>query len=106
MAAGNRWRIAGPLELLFLQPTPYCNLDCSYCYLPDRDNRARMGLSTLEMALRRISESQLFGETISVVWHAGEPLAVPSTWYLEAFEIVRRNLPVQVAVEHHLQTNG
>ena len=25
----------GPLELLVVQPTPFCNLDCSYCYLPD-----------------------------------------------------------------------
>lgn len=26
----------GPIEQLVLQPTPFCNLDCKYCYLPNR----------------------------------------------------------------------
>jgi uncharacterized protein len=34
----------GPLELLVIQPTPFCNLNCSYCYLPDRQNTRKMSL--------------------------------------------------------------
>ena len=33
----ERW-----IDLFILQPTPFCNLDCDYCYLPDRGNRARI----------------------------------------------------------------
>ena len=28
----------GPLELLVVQPTPFCNINCSYCYLPERQS--------------------------------------------------------------------
>ena len=33
---------SGPLELLVIQPTPFCNIDCSYCYLPDRRNTRKI----------------------------------------------------------------
>jgi uncharacterized protein len=26
----------GPIALVVLQPTSFCNLDCDYCYLPER----------------------------------------------------------------------
>ena len=32
----------GPLDLLVIQPTPFCNIDCSYCYLPTRQSKERM----------------------------------------------------------------
>ena len=41
----------GPLRLLVLQPTPYCNLDCDYCYLPSRNDRSRLSLDILDAAL-------------------------------------------------------
>ena len=28
------------IELLILQPTPFCNIDCKYCYLPFATTRA------------------------------------------------------------------
>ena len=37
-----------PLELLIVQPSPFCNLDCGYCYLHDRSDRSRMSMATLE----------------------------------------------------------
>jgi uncharacterized protein len=41
----------GPVRLLVVQPTPYCNLDCDYCYLPSRDDRSRLPLELLERTL-------------------------------------------------------
>ena len=41
----------GPVRLLVVQPTPYCNLDCDYCYLPDRADRTRLSLELLEAAV-------------------------------------------------------
>ena len=67
----------GPVQLLVLQPTPFCNLDCSYCYLPDRNSKARMDWATLELAVKRVLASRYVDETLSVVWHSGEPLVLP-----------------------------
>jgi hypothetical protein len=33
---------AGPLELLVIQSTPFCNINCSSCYLPDRGTSASL----------------------------------------------------------------
>ena len=27
------------IETIVVQPTPFCNIDCSYCYLPNRNDR-------------------------------------------------------------------
>jgi uncharacterized protein len=93
------------LELLILQSTPFCNLDCRYCYLPARNDRTRMSLETLRAALRKVAQSELLRDRLSVVWHAGEPMAAPIDWYEEAFAVVAEYLRT-VRVEHHFQTNA
>ena len=65
-----------PVDLLILQATPFCNIDCTYCYLPGRTRKGRMPLEVVDMAARRVVEADLVGERLAVVWHAGEPLAV------------------------------
>ena len=79
----------GPLDLLVVQPTPFCNLDCSYCYLPDRANTHRMSLDTLEQVFRWVFSSGLVREPFTLRWHAGEPLEVPVARY-EAAALLRR----------------
>src|SRR5215213_9657981 len=79
----------GPLELLVVQPTPFCNLDCSYCYLPNRADTRRMSLTTLDRTFRWVAESGLVREPFTLLWHAGEPLAVPVAWYEAAAEMLR-----------------
>jgi uncharacterized protein len=96
---------AGPLELLVVQPTPFCNLDCSYCYLPDRNDRRRMSLATLDTALNWVADSGLVREPFTLLWHAGEPLVVPVEWYEAAAELLRdRGAGWQVT--HSFQTNA
>ena len=41
-------------RLFVLQPSPFCNLDCSYCYLPNRSDKTRMGEETLRRAFQRL----------------------------------------------------
>jgi uncharacterized protein len=94
------------LALLVVQPTPFCNLDCSYCYLPDRANRALMAQTTLAVLLRKVFAAELPAAELSVVWHAGEPLTVPRAWYVEAFAAIERLRTPGVDVTHHFQTNG
>ena len=89
-----------------LQPTPFCNIDCSYCYLPHRDDRARMPLGTVRLAARRLRDDGLLTDELTVVWHAGEPLVLPPSYYADAFAAVAEELGGAVAVTHAIQTNA
>ncbi len=91
-AAGPESRLPLRTQLLVLQPTPFCNLDCRYCYLPQRDDRSRMSLDTLRLAARRLADDGLAGDELGVVWHAGEPLVMPSAWYEDAFGVLADEL--------------
>lgn len=96
----------GPLDLLVLQPTPFCNLDCSYCYLPDRLNKKRMSEEILGRVFDRVFDSDLVRGPFTVVWHAGEPMVLPPEFYERAFALVEQRNRVGVPVAHSFQTNG
>jgi len=92
--------------LLIIQPSPFCNIDCDYCYLPDRRLPKRMPVSVLTRAIEKLSAGGLVGEKLSIVWHAGEPLAVPISFYEEAFQAISAlRLPAK-GVAHAMQSNG
>ena len=93
------------LQLLVIQASPFCNLDCSYCYLPDRANTRRMPLDLLDRVMAQVMASGLPGPELSLVWHAGEPMAVARDWYQAAFETVARHAGER-RVQHHFQTNA
>lgn len=93
-------------RLLVLQPTPFCNINCDYCYLPDRNNPARMSTATVRRAGQRLIEDDLLGDSLTVVWHAGEPLVLPPTYYQDAFAALREVLPSSTAISHSFQTNA
>jgi len=94
------------LRLLVLQPTPFCNINCSYCYLSNRRSVAVMSHATLDLACRRVFESPLLDLQLEVAWHGGEPLTVPLTWYEEAIALMAERCPVAVQLKHRFQTNG
>ena len=107
MSGDGAW---GPVRLLVIQPTPFCNLDCDYCYLPDRGNRRRISLAVLEAAVERVLESPWFEGGFTLLWHAGEPLTMPIAFYDEATARIqalleRRGLPPSTVVQS-LQTNA
>jgi uncharacterized protein len=94
------------IETLVLQATPFCNIDCSYCYLKDRASRERMTELTLEKTFQRVFSSPFIGDHLTVLWHAGEPLVVGVDYYRRAFELLDRHKPDGLAVICHFQTNG
>jgi uncharacterized protein len=94
------------LRLLVLQPTPFCNIDCSYCYLSNRRSVAAMSHATLDLACRRVFESPLLDLQLEVAWHGGEPLTIPLTWYEEAIALMAERCPVGLQLKHRFQTNG
>jgi uncharacterized protein len=93
-------------QLLVLQATPFCNIDCSYCYLPDRNNKARMPMATLRAAVQRLLDDDLLADELTVVWHAGEPLVLPPAYYEEALALIAKAMPAGVLLTHAMQTNA
>ncbi len=94
------------VRTIVLQPTPFCNIRCQYCYLPTRDDLSQMSLDTIEATFRRVFESCYAGEQITVIWHAGEPLVLPVAYYETAFQAIERLRPNGVTIGHSFQTNG
>jgi uncharacterized protein len=94
-----------PIRLLILQPTPFCNLDCDYCYLPGRTVRTRMSEAVLTRALDAVMNTGLVGPRLSLIWHSGEPLAVPMEFYDSASAIIQERMR-GVDVSQAIQTNG
>lgn len=94
------------LQLLVLQGSPFCNLNCRYCYLPDRQNKARMAMDTLRATLDNVFGSRMVGDELTIVWHAGEPLALPIAFYEEAFAAVDACNRGRLRITHSVQTNG
>jgi uncharacterized protein len=96
----------GPLELLVIQPTPFCNIDCSYCYLSDRQNPRKMSLETLDRAFDWVFSSSLVRQPFTLLWHAGEPMVLPPAFYEQAGELLARHDPRGELVTQSLQTNA
>jgi uncharacterized protein len=96
----------GPLELLVVQPTPFCNINCSYCYLPDRQNINRMSLATLEQTFSWVFASGLVRQPFTLLWHAGEPLVVPPAFYERSADLLHKCNRDHVEVTQSVQTNG
>jgi uncharacterized protein len=94
------------IELLVVQPTPFCNIDCSYCYLPHRSSKAVVSEQTLVNLFSQVFASGWVDGCLPVVWHAGEPLVLPPKFYVDAFRMIDRLRPAGVAVSHAFQTNG
>lgn len=96
---------AGRLTLLVLQPTSFCNLACSYCYLPHRDRRHAMSDETLDAISRNVIASRRAAPRLTVVWHGGEPMTLPPQWYENAFRRLAAGAPGRI-LDHAFQTNA
>jgi uncharacterized protein len=91
-------------RLVVLQPTPYCNIDCRYCYLRGRDDRRVMASSVVEAVAGKLLARMARDAAPTLVWHAGEPTVVPLAWYENAYRVLRAAAPP--ATVFSLQSNG
>lgn len=98
--------IIGPTRLVILQPTSFCNINCSYCYVPDRDVKGLMSIDVLGKVMDRLVEEDMLGSRCTVVWHAGEPLAAGKHYLEEAFTLVTAKLGSLTKLQMTIQTNG
>jgi len=97
---------APQIDIVVLQPTAFCNINCAYCYLPDRNNKHVLEQSTVTRLFSELFASGWAGPNVTVIWHAGEPLVVPASFYREAFAAIEAMRPPSVHVRHSFQTNG
>jgi len=94
------------LDTVVVQPTPFCNINCSYCYLPDRNVKTVIRQGTLEALFSKIFASGWTRGGLTVIWHAGEPLVVPVSFYESAFQLIEALRPASLQLRHSIQTNG
>src|SRR5205085_2927661 len=69
------------IQLVVVQPTPFCNINCRYCYLPDRSNNAVLADETIANLFSQVFASGWLQHGLTVVWHAGEPMVLPIDFY-------------------------
>lgn len=98
--------ILGPLDLLIIQGSPFCNIDCKYCYLPNRLSTKKIDIDTIRICIKRIFEEKLVNKEFSIVWHAGEPLAIKVDFYREVFHLLKELTPKGFKIKQFIQTNG
>jgi uncharacterized protein len=65
-----------------------------------------MSEETLRSTVRGIFSTDLAKDALTFVWHAGEPMAVPISWYRRAFEIILEEAPGDLKIIHSFQSNG
>ena len=94
------------IQTIVLQPTPFCNIYCKYCYLQQRNDNSKMSLETVQASFEKIFDSPFAGDQITVIWHAGEPLVMPVSYYEAAFRLIEKLRPASVQIHHSFQTNG
>jgi uncharacterized protein len=94
------------IETVVVQPTPFCNIKCSYCYLPQRNVTSVMAQETITTLFTKLFSPGWMQPGVTVIWHAGEPLVVPVSFHQTAFEAIERLRPVELAIRHSIQTNG
>ncbi|MBI1319259.1 MAG: radical SAM protein [Candidatus Hydrogenedens sp.] len=88
-----------------IHPTPFCNLDCTYCWAPDRSNTSKISLETLDTTLSQVyGGSALTG--MDMLWLTGEPLVMGLQHFRDTVDLCRKRNRLDVQPQFVIQTNG
>ena len=99
-----------PLYVMVKSVGAACNLSCKYCYYLEKKNLYnKKSLSSfddtlLETFIRQYIEAQTQPEVL-FIWHGGEPLLRPISFYQRALELQRKYGRGR-QIDNCLQTNG
>ena len=96
----------GPTDLVIIQATSYCNMDCRYCYLTKQSRQEKniISFDTISTLARRLKQNNLYNENTTIAWHAGEPLTAGLKFFEKTSAIFRAELGLNV--KQNIQTNG
>lgn len=95
-----------PIQCLTVQATPFCNLDCRYCYLPNRSQKGIFDISLIPVIFTNIADSGLLGDSLYWDWHAGEPLVPGLEFYKATTRAIKKFKPANLEVNIGMQTNA
>lgn len=96
----------GPLQMIMLQPTPFCNIDCTYCYLETRNDKRVMSESVLRAALMRTFTSGVLTDALDILWHAGEPLVAGIAHLRSACRLIEEYNTQNIPITKLVMTNA
>jgi len=75
-----------------VKPTHDCNFSCKYCYVDHNAEHGVMSEQTLENVVEQvIYTNSLLGGIASFIWHGGEPLTMPLSFYERVVELQRKH---------------
>jgi uncharacterized protein len=107
LGSAQHWTAAAaPTSIVIIQPSPFCNIDCDYCYLPARQDRTRMSMDVVRSIVQFLFGVPELKPVVDIAWHAGEPLVVPRSFYEAAFAEFAQLSERGVRCVHQFQTNG
>ena len=65
-----------------------------------------ISLDTVEKASKLVLQSSLMPESLTILWHAGEPLSAGVSFYEQALEVINRNNIHSKELSYSIQTNA
>ena len=94
------------LKLIVLQPTSFCNLNCRYCYVPDRRDKERVSAAVLEKSIELAVNSDLIDKECEFLFHAGEPMTVGMEFYRKTALLIDKHNNDSKKFHKVIQTNA
>mgnify|MGYP001628395216 CR=1 FL=1 len=85
-----------------------CNMACTYCYYREKGaltGFGKMSDDTLEKSIRQYAEAMPPNAPLQFLWHGGEPMLMPLSFYRKALDI-QHKVASGRPVANSLQTNG
>jgi len=95
-----------PIQCLTVQATPFCNLDCKYCYLPFRSKTDKFDIDLIPHIFKNMQASNLMNDEFIWDWHAGEPLVTGLEFYKKTTAAIKKYKPKNATVHIGMQTNA
>lgn len=84
-----------------IKPTQNCNLRCKYCFHEKYGySNDLLDIKKLKKYIDLLSSNY---DYINLVWHGGEPLLVPLSYYEEIYNYCKEK---KVQIKYSIQTNG
>jgi len=94
-----------PYIAIIIKPTLECIRSCRHCYhLPEERKPEQISLQTLERLFKSVSQEY---QSVWFIWHGGEPLQLPFSFYRKAFDLQNKYFGKDShRVGNTIQTNG
>ncbi len=94
------------VSLVVIQPTSLCNLNCKYCYVPNRKDSSLINSVVLEEIFKKVFSLELKEERIEFLWHSGEPMLAGLKFYENVVKLQNKYNTNNITVRNTIQTNG